>query len=52
MQIYTPAEPHFGGVQESMIKAAKKSLKVKVENAEIKDEELMTAFTGVERLIN
>ena len=43
-----PAAPHFGGVHESMIKAAKKSLKVILGNAEIKDEELMTVFTGVE----
>ena len=48
----SPAAPHFGGVHESMIKAAKKSLKVILGNAEIKDEELMTAFTGVEGLIN
>lgn len=44
--------PHFGGVYESMIKAAKKSIFAILGNAEVTDEELMTAFTGAEALIN
>ena len=47
-----PAAPHFGGVHEIMIKAAKKAIKNILGNADINDEELMTAFVGAEGLIN
>ena len=44
-----PSAPHFGGVFETMIKAAKRAI---LANADINDEELMTTFTGAEALIN
>ena len=47
-----PYAPHFGGVFETMIKAAKRAIAVILGNADITDEELMTAFTGAEALIN
>ena len=47
-----PLAPHFGGVHESMIKSAKKALNAILGNADITDEELMTALTGAEALVN
>ena len=47
-----PAAPHFGGVHETMIKAAKKAINGILGNADITDEELMTAIVGAEGLIN
>ena len=47
-----PSGPHFGGVHETMIKAAKKAIYSILGNADINDEELMTAFVGAEDLIN
>ena len=47
-----PAAPHFGGAHEIMVKAAKKSIKNVLGNADINDEELMTASVGAESLIN
>lgn len=47
-----PLAPHFGGVHETMIKAAKKAIYGILGNADVTDEELMTAFTGAEGLIN
>ena len=47
-----PLAPHFGGVHESMIKSAKRSLNAVLGNADITDEELMTALTGAEALVN
>ena len=47
-----PLSPHFGGVYEVMIKAAKKAIYGILGNADVSDEELMTAFTGAEALIN
>ena len=47
-----PAAPHFGGVHEIMVKAAKKAIKNILGNADINDEELVTAFVGAEGLIN
>ena len=44
--------PHFGGVPETMIKAAKRARYAILGNASVTDEELMTAFTGAEALIN
>ena len=43
---------HFGGVLETMIKAAKRAIIAILGNADVTDEELMTAFTGAESLIN
>ena len=42
-----PLAPHFGGVYETMIKAAKMAI---LQNTNINDEELLTAFTGAESL--
>ena len=47
-----PLAPHFGGVHETMIKSAKKAIYAVLGNADINDEELMTAFTGAEDLLN
>ena len=47
-----PSAPHFGGVFETMIKAAKRAILAILGNADVNDEELMTAFTGAEALIN
>ena len=47
-----PLGPHFGGVHETMIKAAKRAIYGILSKADITDEELSTAFTGVEDLIN
>ena len=47
-----PYPPHFGGVFEVMIKAAKKAIVAILGNSDVNDEELMTAFTGAEALIN
>ena len=41
-----------GGVFETMIKAAKRAIIAILGNADVADEELMTAFTGAESLIN
>ena len=47
-----PLSPHFGGAHEIMIKAAKRALKAILMNANVSDEELMTAITGAESLLN
>ena len=47
-----PLAPHFGGVHETMIKAAKRAVYAILSNADITDEELSTAFTGAEALLN
>ena len=47
-----PYAPHFGGVFETMIKAAKRAVMTILGNADVTDQELMTAFTGAEALIN
>ena len=44
--------PHFGGAHEIMIKGAKRAIYAILGNAHITDEELMTAFTGAEALLN
>ena len=41
-----PYAPHFGSVFETMIKAAKRAIIATLVNADITDEELLTAFTG------
>ena len=47
-----PLGPHFGGVHETMIKAAKRAIYGILSKADITDEELSTAFTGAEDLIS
>ena len=47
-----PLAPHFGGVHETMIKAAKRAVNAVLGNADVTDEELTTAFTGAEALLN
>ena len=52
MAFYPPLAPHFGGAHESMVKSAKKAIKAILGQADINDEELMTAIIGAEGLIN
>ena len=47
-----PAAPHFGGVFESMNKAAKRAISAILKNVDVTDEELYTCFIGVESLLN
>ena len=47
-----PLDPHFGGAHEIMIKAAKKAIYAILNNADVNDEELLTAFIGAEALLN
>ena len=47
-----PHAPHFGGAHEIMIKGAKRAVYAILGNADITDEELMTAITGAEALLN
>lgn len=47
-----PLAPHFGGVHEIMIKAAKRAIYAVIGSVDVTDEELMTAFAGAEALIN
>ena len=47
-----PLVPHFGGIHESMIKSAKRAISAILGNADITDDELMTAIIGAEGLIN
>ncbi len=47
-----PAAPHFGVVNQLMVKAAKKAIYAVVGNAKDNDEELMTVFSGAESLMN
>ena len=47
-----PAAPHFGGVFEALIKAAKRAISAILQDADVTDEELQTCFTGVESLLN
>ena len=44
-----PLAPSFGGVREVMIKAVKKAIRAILRNADVNDEELMTAFVGRSR---
>jgi len=47
-----PLAPHFGGIHETMIKSAKRAINAILGNADVNDEELMTAIVGAEGLIN
>ena len=46
-----PATPHFSGVHEAMIKSAKKAIYGILGDADITDEELLSAVVGAEGLI-
>jgi len=45
-----PSAPYFGRVYNTMIKAAKRAIFAILQNADVNDEELLTAFTGAESL--
>ena len=47
-----PYAPHFDGVFEAMIKAAKRVILAILDNADVNDKELMTVFTEAESLVN
>lgn len=47
-----PGAPHFGGVHEVMVKAAKKSIYGVLSCSDVTDEELITVVTGAESLLN
>ena len=47
-----PGAPHFGGVHETMVKAAKKAIHAVLSDASVTDEELQTAFSSAESLLN
>jgi hypothetical protein len=47
-----PAAPHFGGVFEIMIKAAKRAIYAVLKYQDVTDEQLITVFTGVESFLN
>lgn len=47
-----PGGPHFGGVHEIIVKAAKKAIYAVLGNSDITDEELITVVTGAEGLLN
>lgn len=47
-----PLAPHFSGVHEIMVKAAKKAIVAILGSADITDEELLSAVVGAEGLIN
>ena len=46
-----PLAPHFGDVHDSMIKAAKRAVVSILSNSDVKDEDLITAFTGQKLLL-
>ena len=46
-----PGAPHFNGVYEKMIKAAKRAMKNVLGDADVTDEELASAIVGAEGLI-
>ena len=52
MELESSAGSHFGGVFESLVKEAKKTLKVIIGNAGLTDDEPQTAIKEVEALMN
>ena len=52
MELEPPLGSHFGGVFESLIKVAKKTLKAIVGNAGLNDAKLQPAFKEIEGLTN
>ena len=51
-QFNPPEAPHFSGVFERMLKAAKRAIYPVLKKADVDDEELQTVFTGTESLPN
>ena len=51
-QFNTQEAPHFGGVFERTIKAAKRAIYAILKEADVDDEELQTVFTGTESPLN
>ena len=47
-----PYAPNFGGIFKTMIKAVKRAILAILGTADVNDEELITAFTEVESLVN
>ena len=47
-----PLAPHFNGVHEVLVKAAKRAMKAILGDAKINDDELHTAIVGAEALMN
>ena len=47
-----PSAPHFSGVHAIMVKSAKRAINTILSNADITDEELMSAILGAEGLPN
>ena len=47
-----PLAPHFGGIHEVMIGAAKRAIFAVLKGATVTDEELVTAIAGAEALLN
>ena len=47
-----PGASHFGGFYEALIKSSKRAINAVLGNADITDEELLTAITGAEDLLN
>ena len=47
-----PLAPHFGEAHESIVKSAKKAINAILRQADITDEELLTAIIGAEGLVN
>ena len=47
-----PRVSHFGGFVEALIKSAKRAIAPVLSNTDISDEELLTALTGAEGLLN
>ena len=47
-----PGASHFGGFYEALIKSSKRAINAVLGNADITDEELLTAITGAEGLLN
>ena len=47
-----PLAPQFGGVHETMFKAAKRAVNAVLGNTDVTDEELTTAFTEAEALLS
>ena len=47
-----PRASHFGGFIEALIKSAKRAIAAVLSNADITDEELLTAFTRAEGLLS
>ena len=52
MALLPALAPHFGGVHEMMIKAAKRAVNAVLGNADVTDEELTAVYTGAEALLN